>query len=265
MAKRIVTRIGNVFCVEIEGKFKCFFQYIAKDMTQLNSSVIRVFKTHYPMEYKPVISDIIKDEIAFYAHTVLYAGIYFNAWYKVGTSKELGLEGLQKIWFGYAQRDTTEKIDGLWTIIELNPLENWWIWHVNEPFIKIGVLPKEYEDILERGSVLPYNEIVMRIKSGYYIYTRADYDIIKRKPLSDYHSYLKREEDKTIVYYHFVGDSLQQRLTLSEDGTTVLSVESVGSQDSNIARIKFYDINWEYRHFISKEEFETIWKKMVNI
>ncbi len=154
-----------------------------------------------------------------------------------------------------------KKIDGLWTIIDLNPLENWWIWHVNEPFIKIGVLPKEYEDILERGSVLPYNEIVMRIKSGYYIYTRADYDIIKRKPLSDYHSYLKREEDKTIVYYHFVGDSLQQKLTLSEDGTTVLSVESVGSQDSNIARIKFYDINWEYRHFISKEEFETIWKK----
>jgi len=83
--------------------------------------------------------------------------------------------------------------------------------------------------------------------------------------LPDYHSYLKREEDKTIVYYHFVGDSLQQKLTLSEDGTTVLSVESVGSQDSNIARIKFYDINWEYRHFISKEEFETIWKKMVNI
>lgn len=57
-----------------------------------------------------------------------------------------------------------------------------------------------------------------------------------------------------------MGDSLQQRLTLSEDGTTVLSVESASNQDSNIARIKFYDINWEYDHFISKEEFETIWK-----
>lgn len=265
MAKRIITRIGNIFCAEIEGKFKCFFQYIAKDMTQLNSSVIRVFKIHYPMEYKPVISDIIKDEIAFYAHTILYAGIYFNAWYKVGTSKELGLEGLQKIWFGYTQRDTTEKIDGLWTIIDLNPLENWWIWHVNEPFIEIGVLPKEYENLIEKGEVFPYNEIVMRMKSGYYIYTQVEYEIIKRKPLPDYHSYLKREEDKTIVYYHFVGDSLQQRLTLSEDGTTILSVESADNNDSNIDRIKFYDINWEYDHFISKEEFETIWKKMVDI
>ena len=99
------------------------------------------------------------------------------------------------------------------------------------------------------------------MKSGYYTYTKkAEYQIIKRKPLPDYHSYLKREEDKTIVYYHFVGDSLQQRLTLSEDGTTVLSVESASNQDSNIDRIKFYDINWEYDHFISKEEFETIWK-----
>lgn len=57
-----------------------------------------------------------------------------------------------------------------------------------------------------------------------------------------------------------MGDSLQQRLTLSEDGTTVLSVGSGGNQDSNIDRIKFYDTNWRYGHFISKEEFETIWK-----
>ena len=43
MAKRIVTKIGYVFCVEIDNKYKCFFQYVANDMTQLNSSVIRVF------------------------------------------------------------------------------------------------------------------------------------------------------------------------------------------------------------------------------
>ena len=25
--KRIVTKIGNVFCVEIENQYKCYFQY----------------------------------------------------------------------------------------------------------------------------------------------------------------------------------------------------------------------------------------------
>lgn len=40
MGKRIVTKIGDVFCIEIDGKYKCFFQYIANDLEQLNSSVI---------------------------------------------------------------------------------------------------------------------------------------------------------------------------------------------------------------------------------
>ena len=56
----------------------------------LNSSVIRVFKTHYPMDHKPVCDEIVKDEVEFYAHTVLRAGIVNNAWYKVGKSKDLG-------------------------------------------------------------------------------------------------------------------------------------------------------------------------------
>ena len=28
MKKRIITKIGDIFCVEFDGKFKCFFQYI---------------------------------------------------------------------------------------------------------------------------------------------------------------------------------------------------------------------------------------------
>lgn len=47
MAKRIVTKIGDVFCAEIDNRIKRYFQYIVNDMEQLNSSVIRVFKTHY--------------------------------------------------------------------------------------------------------------------------------------------------------------------------------------------------------------------------
>jgi hypothetical protein len=33
MAKRIVTKIGDVFCVEVDNDYKCFFQYVANDMT----------------------------------------------------------------------------------------------------------------------------------------------------------------------------------------------------------------------------------------
>ena len=45
--KRIVTKIGDVFCIEIDGQYKCYFQYIANDMECLNSSVIRIFKENH--------------------------------------------------------------------------------------------------------------------------------------------------------------------------------------------------------------------------
>ena len=88
--KRIITRRGDIFCVEIGNQFKSYFQYITTDMTQLNSTVIRVFKKHYPMNYIPNVDEIIQDEVYFYAHTVLRSGLHAGAWYKVGTSKNVG-------------------------------------------------------------------------------------------------------------------------------------------------------------------------------
>ena len=87
MAKRIVTKMGDIFCVEIDNGYKRFFQYIINDIEALNSSVIRVFKTHYPMDYRPIIEEIVMDEVEFYAHTVLRAGIVYGAWYKLATQK----------------------------------------------------------------------------------------------------------------------------------------------------------------------------------
>ncbi len=59
-------------------------------MTVLNSSVIRVFAKHYPMDYVPVFEDIVKDDVYFYAHAILRFGILYNAWYKVGKHPDLG-------------------------------------------------------------------------------------------------------------------------------------------------------------------------------
>ena len=87
MVKRVVTKIGNIFCAEIDGQYKCYFQYIANDLTELNSSVIRVFKRHYPIEYIPDFDKIVKDEVSFYDHTVLSVGIRYGYWSKVGESQ----------------------------------------------------------------------------------------------------------------------------------------------------------------------------------
>ena len=44
VAKRIVTKIGDIFSVTLDNGNKRFFQYIANDLSCLNSSVIRVLR-----------------------------------------------------------------------------------------------------------------------------------------------------------------------------------------------------------------------------
>lgn len=137
MAKRIVTKIGDVFCVEIDGKYKYYFQYIANDLTMLNSSVIRAFKTRYSIDDKPSIESIINDNVSFYAHTVLKFGIQKSVWYKVGKSKEIGSENLKRVIFAYTQDEIYEPPH----VISVDPLKHWYIWHVNEPSVNVGELP----------------------------------------------------------------------------------------------------------------------------
>ena len=167
--KRIVTRIGNVFCAEINNEHKRFFQYVANDIEQLNSSVIRVFKNKYPIDYNPNVEDIVKDKIDFYAHTILKFGIEFNAWYKVGTSKTIG-EEYKNVWFGNVSPE-------IYTNPYLNPAEHWIIWKINQPRIFIGKPNKEYKHLINRGDVISYIDIINRLTFGHFKYKKVGWKI----------------------------------------------------------------------------------------
>ena len=261
MGKRIITRIGDVFCAEIDGEYKSYFQYIEKDIEQLNSSVIRVFKTRYPMDYEPVIEDIVADEILFYAHAVLRVGIEDNVWYKVGKSKNLGLDGLSKILWGTLFPWTEIFENGFMRIKEVDPLENWTIWYVNNECIDVGRLPEKYYDIIEYGSVLPYSSIIERLKYGYYIGGDWRYDIIKRRPIPGVNSYLHREVEGVEMYFHFVGEDISRQLVVTDKGLIRLTTEQPSCQGYTFVAKKFWEINWKYDEHITSEEFETVWNK----
>lgn len=104
--KRIICKPGNVFCVEVEGLHKRFFQYLGKDFKCLGGGLVRVFKKRYPMGYEPVIEDITSDEVDFYHYTWVSFGVPDGLWYRVGTSKDLG--NLENIFF-LAVRETIPK------------------------------------------------------------------------------------------------------------------------------------------------------------
>ena len=160
MTKRIITKIGDIFCVEVDNDYKCYFQYIANDMTVLNSSVIRVFLKHYPMDYVPVFDDIVKDEVYFYAHTILRFGILYNAWYKVGKHPDVG---------------NPDEIMFRWTY-DVGPIKKsyeWHFWKINQEPQFIGEMREEYVNY-DLGIVFTYDDIVSKIKTGKFLLIHID-------------------------------------------------------------------------------------------
>lgn len=148
MTKKLIIRKGDIFCAEIENEYKCYFQYIERDRTQLGSFVIRVFKTRYPITYDPIIDEIVKDDVFFYAHTlVLRLGTLEQVWTKVGTSKDVG---------------DTENIN-----FRLLGIHGWYVWKINEKFQTVGPLTDEIKGY-DFGWAFPYKEIINKIKTGHY-------------------------------------------------------------------------------------------------
>ncbi len=190
MAKRIVTKIGDVYCVEVDKEYKRFFQYFCDDMEQLNSSVIRVFKKRYSMDYNPNVEEIVSDEVDFYTHTIIRYGIEWGYWYKVGKSNGEFEEEIKIPLFGSCfdmsyENSQCRKVD---------PNTNWYIWNINQPETKIGILPEKLRDIVEPGSVFPEVEIMDRLKYGYFRYTSPMYNLLRRHPYPYADSYGSLEQ-----------------------------------------------------------------------
>jgi len=157
MTKRIITKIGDVFLVKLENHQR-YFQYVSNDMTMLNSSVIQVFKEHYPLDSSPNLSEIVKGETDFYVHVVLRWGIELGFWEKIGKAEIVGkIDALfrSSLDYGMGKIDISER---------------WQVWHINDPdFTFVGKLKGKNRNA-ERGEVIPPIDVYHRIKTGKYSY-----------------------------------------------------------------------------------------------
>ena len=156
---RIITKIGNVFAVKLDDHGKKYFQYISNDLTQLNSSVIRVFKKVYCVTASPTLSDVIKGEVDFYAHCVLRWGIEYGYWEKVGKVADVGkVEVLFRGTNDYGHKLGEEPV-----LVS----HSWYVWKVNEEFTSVGELVDEYQKA-EIGLIVSPENIVHRMRTGAY-------------------------------------------------------------------------------------------------
>ncbi len=161
MAKRITTKIGDVFSVQISDTEIRYMQLIAIDLTQLNSDVIRAFKKKYSINDKPILEEIVKDEVFFYAHCVTKFGIKLNLWTQIGNIEDVGDIRLPLF---RGSRDSGKKINN--EVIKVS--ENWYVWRINdENFTPVGKLEGNNKKA-DLGLVVNPYDIVDRMKTGQY-------------------------------------------------------------------------------------------------
>ena len=137
MAKRVVTKIGDIFSIPINEKEKRYMQLIAYDLTQLNSDVVRIFEKKYSLESKPDTETVIKDNVIVYVHCSTSFGVKLNFWEKVDKNDNIG--NIRDIIFtdtndyGHKQGEEPIKLS-----------HNWHIWRIgDDKFTKVGKLEGE--------------------------------------------------------------------------------------------------------------------------
>ena len=284
-AKRTVTRIGDVFCAEIDNEYKCYFQYVGKDTKQLGGALIRVFRKKYPLDANPDLMEVINGEIGFYTLTYIQVGTKLGAWYKVGKAPILYQEYLMDIIFGDPRpflfdRKTFKSYD-------VNPFDHWFVRRFNEPSKDIGELPDYLKGCIENDGVHPYSAVIGRMKYGYFIGSSFFYAEVKRKPWPEAESFtalnLKRAESYTnlsyyhvygdtaesvvktegeIHYFHFHGDRAIREIVVKADGS-VIHLSSVEPKKGGYELFsgEFGDINWHAYDFLTREAFDAQWNK----
>jgi glycosidase len=165
---RANTKIGDVFSVKIDESNKKYFQYIISDLTQLNSDVIRVFKKIYSIDNNPELSQIVKGEIAFYAHCITKLGIKMGYWEKAGNIPDVG--DTSNILF----RNTNDA--GSKPGEQIKVSDKWYIWKVNDNnFTRVGKLEGENRKA-EIGIVISPDSIVHRMQTGEYDFVYPGYE-----------------------------------------------------------------------------------------
>lgn len=160
MVKRVIVKKGYIYKVELEDGTIRYFQYIGKDKSYFNADVICVFKKHYTEGNGDNLSvdTIVNDDIEFYTHTFVSAGVKLELWSRVFTNSPVIHEN--RIFF----RRTPDIIK-----IRANqpPVVSyrWYVWEMNREERFVGWLRKKYHQYDVGGVYSPYS-VVERIKTG---------------------------------------------------------------------------------------------------
>jgi hypothetical protein len=140
-----------------------YIQYIASDLTQLNSDVVRAFKREFFFDENPSLPEVVNGEVDFYAHCVTKLGVLQGVWEKVGNIQQVG-----------NVNDILFRSSGDYGNPAIKISHNWWLWTINNSQVRIGTLEGDNQKA-EIGTVVPPKSIIYRMKNGKYPFSYPDF------------------------------------------------------------------------------------------
>jgi hypothetical protein len=159
---RVYTKIGDVFVIRIGRTHKRYFQYVARDTTQLSSDVVRVFKRKYLTGDKPDLQCVVRDDVDFHAHVIVSFGVKAKFWKKEGSTSIP-----RKVQVRFRSSKDSGNPD-----VKIS--SKWEVWTVNQTPRYVGRLANKYQDT-ELGLVVTPEDIVDRIRTGKYKFVYPGY------------------------------------------------------------------------------------------
>ena len=154
MVSRVKLALGDIFEIHLEGDKKGYFQYIAKDSTQLDSEVVRIFSNRYSIAEEPNFSDIVSNGVQLHAHVFIKTGLRFGFWNKVGNEKIDESIVLSKF------RATDDILDP-----SIKISKKWYVWEINQKSKYVGKLNAEQKQYTI-GVVQPPQVIKKMMETG---------------------------------------------------------------------------------------------------
>jgi hypothetical protein len=149
----MAARTGDIYSVEIGPDQFRLFHHVVNDSSELNANVVRVFKPTYTAQALLDPSPALLAEIDFHALTICSNGIRLGLWRKVGHQKPVGQ---LDIWF---------RKSGDYGKPEVAASRDWYVWKVNQPKVRVGVLPPEHH-CTALGPIWAPAGLVQRIRTG---------------------------------------------------------------------------------------------------
>ncbi len=163
---RVVARIGDVFAVPLtEDAHKCFV-YAAKDLTQLQAPVIKVFKRTYSSAGQIDPDRVVRGEVEFFAHCAVSWGVKAGLWAKIGHVRDVG--PVEVLFRGSRDYGDPEVTPGSYS-------ERWYVWRIGGPFRYVGRLEGANREA-EIGVVVAPEYIVERMRTGKYPFVYPQYE-----------------------------------------------------------------------------------------